>query len=328
MRYTFGPYPMMANWLLVNKRNDETYSVKNFLTNETFQMDYDSYHFLRNLNGRRDPMKVAEKFNVDADTLMEFFKENWLVRESRKIQEKKGTFMYTLFIPEKKRTKSILPKIFSGILYAGWLPTFLYGLYRVFCTSYDFSGKYLVLGWLVGIIVGAVLHEMAHIMVSLATEEAYFYEAGIFFEKTHPGAYVMVDKSEVKSWAKRVAIAAGGVVADLFLTGIFLILGTTFERISGFCLGAVIINIFLVGFNFTMLEGMDGCLVIGDLIGLPKGVRDAKKILVKSIEARNSANRSCNKRVAIIACSILVVYQVLMPIITINCILLLLGGFW
>ncbi len=59
MRYTFGPYPMMANWLLVNKRNDGTYSVKNFLTNETFQMDYDSYHFLRNLNGRRDPMKVA-----------------------------------------------------------------------------------------------------------------------------------------------------------------------------------------------------------------------------------------------------------------------------
>ena len=81
MKYNIdGKYPMMANWLLVNKLDDGMYSVKNILTDEMYELDIQTYHFLRNLNGNRNPYKVASKLGVDAEELIDFFDVNLLIR--------------------------------------------------------------------------------------------------------------------------------------------------------------------------------------------------------------------------------------------------------
>ena len=109
MKYNIdGKYPMMANWLLVNKLGDGMYSVKNLLTDEIYELDSQTYHFLRNLNGDRNPYKVACKLGVDAEKLMDFFDVNFLIRtEGRTLLVSSGTILHTVFIPMKKKTKSI-----------------------------------------------------------------------------------------------------------------------------------------------------------------------------------------------------------------------------
>ncbi len=328
MKYNFrGPYPIMANWLIAKKREDGMYSVRNALVNEVHYMDSDTYHFLRNLNGRRDPLIVAKKFNVDAEVLMEYFVENALVRAGRSIVKTFSFLMFTLYIPKHQKSRSILPKLYGLILYLSWLPILIYGVYRAFYTTYAFDISNMMWGWFIGLVIGAVLHEMSHAILSLATEEAYFFEAGVLCERFMPGAYVLVDKSEIKSKAKRISIDAAGVVANLFLTGLFLVLCTMQESISGFCLGAALINIILVGLNMTMLKGLDGRAVVDEIIGMPQGGRGVKKVLLKCINTRDSGPLSCNQKVAMIACLIMVVYQILLPLLYINGILIILGDY-
>jgi len=327
MKYNFrGPYPTMANWLIVKKREDGMYSVRNALTEEVYCMDSDTYHFLRNLNGRRDPLIVAQRFNVDAEALMEYFAANALIRKGRSIEKKLGSFMYTLYIPKHRKPRSILPKLYGLILYLSWLPILIYGIYRAFYTTYDLAFDGVIFGCLAGIVIGAVLHEVSHAMLSLATEEAYFLEAGVFLEKFMPGAYVLIDRSEIKSKAKRILIFAAGVVSNLFLTGLFLVLCTMQESISGFCFGSALVNVALVGLNLTMLQGLDGCMVVDEILGMPQGKDGVKNLFWGCIKASDSAPLSCNQKMVIITCLIMAVYQILQPLLLINGILIILGN--
>ena len=111
MKYNInGKYPVMANWIEAKKIRDDTYYVRNIVTNIVYELDSMTYGFLRSLNGDTNPQKVGEKFNIDADEIMEIFTENLLVRsEGKKVLAEKGLYMRTVYIPRKRRSKTIFP---------------------------------------------------------------------------------------------------------------------------------------------------------------------------------------------------------------------------
>ena len=113
---------------------------------------------------------------------------------------------------------------------------------------------------------------------------------------------------------------------NLMLTGIFLTLSSVVEVLSGFFLYAAMINGILAVFNLAFIDGLDGSSVLGELIGLQNGVDGAKNLLRKELKW-NSADASENKKVAIASCAIIVVYQILLPIVLVNNILSIIGGF-
>lgn len=327
MKYNIdGKYPMMANWLLVNKLGDGMYSVKNLLTDEIYELDSQTYHFLRNLNGNRNPYKVACKLGVDAEKLMDFFDVNFLIRtEGRTLLVSSGTILHTVFIPMKKKTKSIIPKLYNLGLGVGFLPMLLYGFYRILFTSYRFNADYMLLGYVFAIAIGLTMHELSHAMACLCYG-GNFFEAGVTWQKFYHGAYVLIDKSGIDSKLKRVQVDVAGVEMNLMLTGIFLVLSTVIEVLSGFFLYAAMINGILAVFNLAFIDGLDGSSVVGELLGLPDGVDGAKNFLRKELKL-NIKEASENKKVAIISCAIMLVYQILLPIVLVNNILSILGGF-
>lgn len=327
MKYNVdGKYPMMANWLLVSKLGNGMYSVKNILTDEMYEMDNQTYRFLHNLNGNRNPYKLASKLGVDAEELMDYYDMNLLIRtEGRELLADGGTILHTVYIPSKHRTNSIIPKLYNYALFFGWLPVLLYGFYRILFTSYRFNADYMLLGYIFAIVTGLTMHELSHAMACLCYGGSFF-EAGIMWQKFYPGAYVLIDKSGIGSKLKRVQVDAAGAEMNLMLTGIFLTLSSVVEVLSGFFLYAAMINGILAVFNLAFIDGLDGSSVLGELIGLQNGVDGAKNLLRKELKW-NSADASENKKVAIASCAIIVVYQILLPIVLVNNILSIIGGF-
>lgn len=95
---------------------------------------------------------------------------------------------------------------------------------------------------------------------------------------------------------------------------------------SGLFFMAAFTNGFLAVINLAFIDGLDGCSVIGELIGLSGGVDGAKSILRKEFRW-NASELSGNKRVAVLTCAIIAVYQILLPILLINNVLSIIGGF-
>ena len=328
MKYNIdGKYPMMANWLLANKMEDGMYCVKNVLSDEIYELDSDTYQFLCNLNGNRNPHKVARKFSVDADALIDYFDMNLLIRtRGRELLAGEGTILHTVCIPKKSRTQSVIPKIYNFLLLVGWLPMLLYGVYRLLFASYRLNMGYMVFGYIFAIVIGLVMHEISHAMACLAYG-GKFFEAGIMWQKFCPGAYVLIDKSGIGSSLKKVQVDAAGAEMNLMLTGLFLVLCTVVEELSGFFLYVAMINGILAVFNLAFIDGLDGCSVVGELLGLPEGVNRAKNILRNSIKKNDIGEMSENKKVALLTCAIITVFQILLPIVLINNVLLIIGGF-
>lgn len=328
MRYNIdGEFPMMSNWLIVNNSGKGVYYVKNILTDEVYELNSNTYHFLRNLNGNRNPRKVARKFGVDADKLMRYFEANLLIRtEGRELLNSEGNVMLTVYIPKKTKTKSMLPKLYNFFLCVGWLPMLLYGIYRLFVASYRINKGYMVIGGVFGIVIGMVMHEISHAMACLAYG-GYFLEAGIMREKVYSGAYVLIDHNRIGSRLKRIQVDAAGAEMNLMLTGLFLTLSTMIVCLNGLFLYAAMINGISALLNLAFIDESDGCAIVGELIGLPEGVKGAKRILSKSIRKKKIREMSENGKAAIFTCIIMIVYQVLVPIVLINNVLLIIGGF-
>lgn len=326
-----GDYPMMANWLIENKKEYGVYEIKNVLTDETLRLDRDAYRFLRNLNGDRNPFKLAAKLGVDkieAEVLMDFFEMNLLIRTcGRTLVASGGTILHTIYIPTKSKTKSIVPRLYNFLLLVGWLPMLLIGIYRMIFASYSLNNDYsMILGIIVALVSGLIVHEFSHAMACLAYGGS-FLEAGVMWEKICPGAYVLIDNSEVKAKTKRVQINAAGIESNMFLAGVFLVLCTMIEWASGIFLYAAILNVILAIFNLALIGGLDGFAIISELLGLKYGVDEAKILLGKCLRRKRRANMTVNRKVAVVACVIIILYQILVPIVIIDNVLTIIGGF-
>lgn len=328
MKYNIdGRFPMMANWLLVKLSKDGMYHIKNVLTEENYELDYDTFHFLQSLDGNRNPYKIGREYDVDTEYLLDYFEENWLTRtDGRKLLSAGGTYLRTIYVPKRKRSTSIMPKLYNLLLMIGWLPVFLLGVYRLLFASCSLNSDFMLLGYIFALVVGLILHEISHAMSCLAYGGS-FLEAGVMWEHVYPGAYVMIDKSNIKSRLKRIQIDAAGVEMNLLLAGVFLILATNIELLSGFFLSAAFSNAIIALFNLVFLEGLDGCHVLGELLGLKDGVSGAELIIQNYLKNGDLKEMTANRKVIVITCVVLVLYQVLLPVIFINSVLSIIGGF-
>lgn len=51
-------YPYLNSWLLYKKEDEYTWCVKDYLNDNIYFFDIEEVHFMRQLNGKRDPYKI------------------------------------------------------------------------------------------------------------------------------------------------------------------------------------------------------------------------------------------------------------------------------
>lgn len=326
MRYKVdGKYPIMANWLMVKRPQNGIYQIKNILTDEWYAMNETVYGFLKELDGNTNPERLGEKWEVDYEQLMDEFEENQLIRtEKRKMISGFGMIYLTLLIPRRKTSKSIFPKAFNLLLQVGWCPMLIGGIYYFIHHLEDVLMDHMILGYGLSLILGICFHEFAHAIACLAYG-GYFFEAGIMWQYFFPGAYVLIDKSRIKSKLHRIQVMAAGVEANLLLAGLFLFFTPMGGEFSGCFLTIAINNVTLAIINLTFTLGLDGSAILGEILGLQERILDITDILKESILGRNRMEEH-NRVALMITCVVVIGYQLLLPIAIINNILVIIGG--
>ena len=320
-----GKYPVMASWIDARQLPDGRYLVKNCFTTEEYELDENVFFFLRSLDGHTSPGAVGRKYGVDAESLMKSFRENLLVRHGRNISVGLGRHYMTVLIARKQKSKSLFLKLYNMLLLFSWCPVFFYGLHRLRYHTYVINSEYEIIGSLLSILLGALLHEVSHVVACLAYG-GRFLEAGFMRKYILPGAYVLLDMDRIKSRLKRTQVHAAGAEMNFLLAGIFMILVSCCRKLSGCFLGAVINNACLAVLNLTFASMLDGNAILIELLGF-KSRGDDIYILEEGLEYSKWADMSVNRKVVVFDALIMVAYNVLLLAIMVQNILYLVSIF-
>lgn len=331
-----GKYPCMSNWVTLRRADNGGIIVRNCAINEEMELSEREARYLKSLNGDRDIYKIK---GFSYDECMEYYEhlnENLLIRDSGRIVDLDGAHIYTLYIPNRKSTNSIIPKILNLLLMITFFPVLIYGVYLFIHYGVNLGEDNfflnLIFGYILGIGVGGALHECAHACASLSYT-GRFFEAGVMMTGFMPGAYVMTDETNIDNILKKGQIHMAGIEMNLLLAGVMMILMVKVNWLSGCKMAMFYImtqNIFIALFNIIFADGLDGEHAISSLLGGP--IVDAAKANIEQMTTREKRSEyfsetGCVNGIANICTSILIMgFQFLNPIFILASIGILIGG--
>lgn len=252
-----------------------------------------------------------------------------------------GIMLHTVYIPERKYAGTIIPKILNSLLWLTFLPIFLYGLFRLsrydieFGMNCNYFFANVIIGIVGGLLLGMILHEVGHAIACLANMKGAFLEAGFMIRGILPGAYVMIDATDVTNRRKKAQIYLAGIEVNLLLSGLLMILMTSVRENSFLgewkiaMLYAVVQNVILTLINISLVENFDGEHTMRALFGGP--IVDAAKANLKQMfsskKRRNYFRKNGINGIANICTSVVVlVFQIFIPLLILAEISIFVGG--
>lgn len=309
-------YPKMDRYLIFKRKDKNTVEVRNEVYEMSWEMNVRAARFLRKLDGETNPYKIDPYMNRnEVAHLLERLEEEELLDDGERLLSVGiGSVIIPLWSPKVTRWYRVIGRLWNKILMLCWLPIFFLGVWE-FLTQ-EWIGPESDFGTFYGYLIfafGILLHELSHVAACL-DYGGRFYEMGIMTYYFLPGAYVMITYDNVKNRMKRAQISAGGIESNLLLAGICLcLLKTGWFNPVALLIGAFF-NVITAVFNCSLVEGLDGIGIYQEFLGkdfLEKAkqlIRDPKgKIIIR--------RRGINGEVTIMACYIIVIMQILLPII-------------
>lgn len=263
--------PMLCNWLTIKDYRFNNATIKNELTEEMFATEEGSsfIHFISQLDGKTDPYSIPCQYShEERTTILNELGKLGLIRQGRWLNKSLSCVAYSLIIPGKQKTGSILIKTANTILYLAFLPVFIWGISSFVASLNAFNLVQIsVPGMIVGLLLGLICHECAHAIAGLAYGGTV-YEAGIMLSNlVIPGAYVITKDAENISVAKKIQIIASGPEANLMLSGIAFALLSESPNMADFYFCIALINLCLAFLNLMLRSGNDGCHILSYLFG-------------------------------------------------------------
>ena len=107
------------------------------------------------------------------------------------------------------------------------------------------------------------------------------------------------------------------LIIVLLLTGVFLLLSSFFEPLSGFFLGAAVNNAFIALLNLTFLNGIDGMKIMEELMGTENIVERAKSVIKSKAKRRKLSKEGLSGKATLAVCYIIRCVQITYPVLII-----------
>lgn len=333
-----GKFPCMSNWVTLKRTSDGVIARNGATDDETLLSEREA-RYLKSLNGDRDIFKIKGYSRNECVKYYEHLDACLLIRDEGRTMELDGAHIHTVYIPNRKSTNSIIPKILNFLLLISFLPVLFYGIYLiidkgVYWGDADAFFINMVLGYGLGIGAGVVLHEIGHATACLSYQGKLF-EVGIMTKGIMPGAYVLIDDYGIDSRLKKTQINMAGIEMNLLIAGLMMIMMVKVDATS--CLFRykiamyyiAIQNIFGALLNICLTEGLDGEHTISSLMGT--SVVDAAKANILQMTTRKNRKEYFSKTgitgVANICTSVLIMaFQLVIPMLIIANICMLIGG--
>lgn len=307
-------YPMLNNWLVFSRKNQYEYDVHDCLYDEDFTMGVTIVAFARKLNGHRNPYSINMGLTkAEINHMLKQLREHDLLRYGRSLDAGSGAH-YTLWFIKRNPLLIKVARLWNCSLMLSWLPVFIFGVLFFIRDLPIINTDCMWLGNILGIIFGALLHELGHAFAGL-TYGARVFEIGIMINALLPGAYVLMDSQSVQSKMKRIQIYAAGVESNALFAGVCLLIACAIPYAGAFLLNAAIGNIILALVNITFGGGLDGASILSELLGIENLVEDTKKVVLNRRIRRKLRSKGM-PGYALIAVSVVVqILQITIPVI-------------
>jgi hypothetical protein len=335
-----GRYPCKANWVIL-KSTKNGIVARNCLNQETVKLTDRQAKYLMRLDGNRNPCKIKGFTKQECEAYYDYLDSEVLIRDEGRTLHADGIMLHTVYIPERKYAGTIIPKILNSLLWLTFLPVFLYGLFRLsrydieFGMNCNYFFANVITGIVGGLLLGMILHEVGHAIACLANMKGAFLEAGFMIRGILPGAYVMIDATDVTNRRKKAQIYLAGIEVNLLLSGLLMILMTSVRENSFLgewkiaMLYAVVQNVILALINISLVENFDGEHTMRALFGGP--IVDAAKANLKQMfsskKRRNYFRKNGLNGIANICTSVVVlVFQIFIPLLILAEISIFVGG--
>lgn len=317
-------YPKINHYLVINRITREKYHVKNFVTEEEWEVSKFYVKFLKALDGKTNPYEFFSKqLRTDEidDILEELAGEGFFDNDEGATALGIGSVILPLWKPNITKIHRIIGALWNKILMFIWLPLLITGFYVFLNYNWELveKGYGTITGYALGLGLGLFLHELSHAFACIGySSKNQFFEMGVMIHSFLPGAYVMIDYSEMRNRFKRAQINAAGIECNMALCGAFLCCLKLTIVDSTALIIAALLNLVLAIFNTTMISGIDGFGIFREIFANSDDFMDrAKKLMFDRKYKRLLRNRGINGKATIAACYILVLMQVLLPIILI-----------
>lgn len=305
---------MLNNWLVFSRKNQCEYDVHDCLYDEDFTMGVTIAAFARKLNGHRNPYSINMGLTrAEINHMLKQLREHDLLRYGRSLDAGSGAH-YTLWFIKRNPLLMEVARLWNCLLMLSWLPVFIFGVLFFIRDLPIINTECMWLGNILGIVFGALLHELGHAFAGL-TYGARVFEIGIMINALLPGAYVLMDSQSVKSKMKRIQIYAAGVESNALFAGVCLLIACAIPYAGAFLFNAAIGNIILSLVNITFGGGLDGASILSELLGIENLVEDTKKVVLNRRIRRKLRSKGM-PGYALIAVSVVVqILQITIPVI-------------
>lgn len=307
-------YPMLNNWLVFSRKNQYEYDVHDCLYDEDFTMGVTIAAFARKLDGHRNPYSINMGLTkAEINHMLKQLREHDLLRYGRSLDAGSGAH-YTLWFIKRNPLLMEVARLWNCLLMLSWLPVFIFGVLFFIRDLPIINTDCMWLGNILGIVFGALLHELGHTFAGL-TYGARVFEIGIMINALLPGAYALMDSQSVQSKMKRIQIYAAGVESNALFAGVCLLIACAIPYAGAFLLNAAIGNIILALVNITFGGGLDGASILSELLGIENLVEDTKKVVLNRRIRRKLRSKGM-PGYALIAVSVVVqILQITIPVI-------------
>ena len=309
-------YPIVANWIRLKRISENEYKIINLLHDEEIVTDAYTVWFVRQLNGKRNPYRIDKnKSKEEVDLLLGELEAENVIRDKRFFSKFFLFLLVTVWQPKVTKNLRIVSFIVNGLLLISFFPLLVFSIFYFLYYTYDINFDYMIVGSIAGMLIGLVMHELGHMFACLAYGGRVF-EVGVMLQfLLMPGAYVLMNESNIKKRMRRVQVSAAGIEMNLILTAIFLIISARFESLSGLFLGAAIQNIFLALLNLTFVDGFDGMTIMSELLGVECIVCKAKRITKSKYKRKRLEKDGISGKATIAVSYILRGIQIALPLI-------------
>lgn len=307
-------YPMLCPWVELSQDADglhltDTKQGKRFRAMQEYEP------ILRGLDGRTAPRRLAPDLPEEAvSLLMEQLKTNRLIRQKPFFSTGFLSFQFNIPLAKPTERGRAFAHIFNNVLLKLWLPSLILAVWAWVDSPMVLLDNGIWLGSIVGLILGLVLHELAHACACI-TYGGQVHSCGLMLWCLLPGAFVELDTDPVKHSLQKVQIFAAGVEMNLYLAAFFLLLAGCHPMLGTPAFCAAMSNGMLALMNLTLTFGLDGMHMLSALLGVEDLFTMALEVLLDKKHRRTLRRKGFQGRAALSFCWMGLAMQMSFPIV-------------
>ena len=311
-------YPMLSNCLVFTPLDNGLYEVRDCRDETRVTMSAHVVRFARKLNGKRDPYRIMpQQDRAETNRILALLDSLNMLRYSRILSEG-GLHLLTLWFIRPGRRMQLSAKVWNTALNLLWLPLLLTGLWLFWHSPAAGTASFSVAGSLAGLIIGLFLHEVGHMMATLAWGGRVF-EIGVMLLYVLPGAYCMSEN--LTSRKARIQVNAAGIKTNFLLGGLFLTLSAVLPGVSSVLFPAVLHNLFMGFMNLVFFRGLDGASLIENDLGTEGLIYSGLQLLFSRSRRRRLLSAGPTGYAVLAAVLVLQTIQLYIPLLLIASIL-------